>query len=118
MKRSCAHSPAAAMRVPEAAMGTSCSLIAPSPPASHTTPRRFEIDAAPPFGLDLEHFACLLGGFGFVRRLYDWLRSGDCVFQLATRLPQQGDRPLPAFGKMVARFLSLRLWSSWSPNWT
>jgi hypothetical protein len=94
------------------------SLIAPCPPSSHTTPRRLEIDAAPPFGLDREHFASrLVGGFGFLWRLYDWLRSGDFVFQCINRLPQHGDRPLPANGKMLARFLSLRVPSSWSANW-
>src|SRR5258708_2931904 len=92
--------------------------MAPCRASSCTTPRCLEIDAAPPFGLDLEHFACRLGGFGFLRRLYDWLRSGDFVFQCVNRLPQQSDRPLPAIGKIVARFLSLRVASSWSANWT
>jgi hypothetical protein len=77
-----------------------------------------EIDAAPPFELDLQHFASrLVGGFGFLWRLYDWLRSGDFVFQCINRLPQRGDRPLPAIGKILARFLSLRAASSWSANW-
>jgi hypothetical protein len=49
----------------EGPVSGSGSLIAPCPPSSHTTPRRLEIDAAPPFGLDRKHFAShLVRGFG------------------------------------------------------
>ena len=75
-------------------------------------PRRFEIEAARPAGLERSNFARLLGSFCFRHRLYDRLRSGDFVFQGANRFPQQGDRPLPAVGKILARFLSLRIVSS------
>jgi hypothetical protein len=114
--------------------GRAGSLIAPSPPSSHTTPHRFEIDAAPPSGLERPNFACLLGGFGqlatrwrvirisnafrFLRRLYDRLRSGNFVFKCANRLPQQDDRSLPALRKILARLVSLRIVSCWSTNWT
>jgi hypothetical protein len=46
------------------------------------------------------------------------LSSGDFVFKFANRFPEQGDRPLLALGKIAARFLGLRLVSSWSANWT
>ena len=49
---------------PQVAMGRRAgSLIARSPPSSHTTPRRFEIDAAPESGLEGPNFVLLLGGF-------------------------------------------------------
>jgi hypothetical protein len=46
------------------------------------------------------------------------VESGDFVFKFANRFPEQGDRPLLALGKIAARFLGLRLVSSWSANWT
>jgi hypothetical protein len=56
--------------------------------------------------------------FGFPRRLRDRLRLGDFGFKCADRFPQQGDRPLLALGKILARFLNLRFAPSWSVNGT
>jgi hypothetical protein len=49
--------------VPQVATRRAGSLIARSPPSSNTTPRRFEIDAAPPFGLERRNSDCLSRGF-------------------------------------------------------
>ena len=81
-------------------------------------PRRFEIEAARPAGLERSNFARLLGSFCFRHRLYDRLRSGDFVFKCANRLPQQDDRSLPALRKILVRLMSLRIVSCWSTNWT
>jgi hypothetical protein len=72
----------------------------------------------PLWGLELGrlNFAGLLGVPRFLRRLYNRLRrSGDFVFKCANRLPQQDDRSLP---EILARFVSLRIVSCWSTNWT
>jgi hypothetical protein len=64
------------------------------------------------------NFAGLLSGYGFLRGLYDRLRSCNFVFKRANCVPQQGDRSLPAFRKILAGFASLGLVSCWSTNGT
>jgi hypothetical protein len=54
-------------------------------------PSRLEIDAARSRGLERPNFLSLLSDFWFLRRLYDWPRSTDFVFNCANRFPQQGD---------------------------
>jgi hypothetical protein len=46
------------------------------------------------------------------------LHLGDFGFKCANRFPQQGDRPLLALGKILARFLNLRIVFSWFADGT
>jgi hypothetical protein len=102
--------------------GRTGSSSSPSPPSSHTTPHSLEIDpAADPSG-KRRHFACPVGSPWFLRRLDDRLlidgRLGICdlVFNRPNRVPEEIDRPLFALGKILARFLNLRIVSAWSTN--
>jgi hypothetical protein len=93
------------------------SLAAPSPPSSHSMPCRQEIETAAHRGPERTNFGCRLGGFCLLGHPDDRLRIGDFLFKCENCLPQQGDRPRFALGKVFARFLSLlRLIASWSTN--
>ena len=53
-----------------------------------------------------------------LHRLYDRSCIGNFLFKCADRFPEQGERPLLVLREISAHFVSLRIASWWSTDWT